>query len=82
MLTTNKEIIVSLIRKIKKDYYNNLDYKKIIDNNSFWKHVKPLLSEKNARSNKTTLVEENSIFENNDKISETLIISLQVLFRN
>ena len=50
MLTTNKEIIVSLIRKIKKDYYNNLDYKKIIDNNSFWKHiwkhVKPLLSEK------------------------------------
>ena len=27
----------SLIRKIKKDYCNNLDYKKIIDNKSFWK---------------------------------------------
>ena len=37
---------VSLIRKIKKDYYNNLDYKKIIDNKSFWKYIKPLLSEK------------------------------------
>ena len=61
----------SLIRKIKKDYYNNLDYKKIIDNKSFWKHVKPLLSEKNARSNKITLVEDNSILENNDKIAET-----------
>ena len=62
---------VSLIRKIKKDYYNNLDYKKIIDNKSFWKHIKPLLSEKNARSNKITLVEDNSILENNDKIAET-----------
>ena len=62
---------VSLIRKIKKDYYNNLDYKKIIDNKSFWKYIKPLLSEKNARSNKITLVEDNSILENNDKIAET-----------
>ena len=61
----------SLIRKIKKDYYNNLDYKKIIDNKSFWKYIKPLLSEKNARSNKITLVEDNSILENNDKIAET-----------
>ena len=71
MLTTNKEIIVSLIRKIKKDYYNNLDYKKIIDNKPFWKYIKPLLSEKNATSNKITLVEYNSILENNDKIAET-----------
>ena len=37
---------VSLIRKIKKDYYNDLDYKKIIDNKSFWKYVKPLFTEK------------------------------------
>ena len=29
------------------------------------------LSEKNARSNKITLVEDNSILENNDKIAET-----------
>ena len=62
---------VSLICKIKKDHYNNLDYKKIIDNKSFWKYIKPLLSEKNARSNKITLVEDNSILENNDKIAET-----------
>ena len=62
---------VSLIRKIKKDYYNNLDYKKIIDNKSFWKYVKPLFMEKNVKSNKITLVEDNSILENNDKIAET-----------
>ena len=66
MLTTNKEIIVSLIRKIKKDYYNNLDFKKIIDNKYFWKHVKHLFTEKSTRSNKITFVEDNSILENND----------------
>ena len=62
---------VSLIRKTKKVYYNNLNYKKIIDSKSFWKYVKPLLSEKNARSNKITLVEDNYILENNNKIAET-----------
>ena len=62
---------VSLIRKIKKDYNNNLDYKKIIDNKSFWKYVKPLFMEKNVRSNKITSVEDNSTLENNDKIAET-----------
>ena len=64
----NKEII----RKIK-DYYNNLDYKKVIDNKSFWKYVKLLFTEKNARSNKITLVEDNSILESNDKIAETFM---------
>ena len=52
---------ISLIRKMKKDYYNNLDYKKIIDNTSFWKHIKPLFTGKSARSNKITLVEYNFI---------------------
>ena len=62
---------VSLIRKIKKVYHNNLDYKKIIDYKSFWKYVKPLFTEKNARSTKITSAEENSILENNNKITET-----------
>ena len=62
---------VSIIVFHKKDYYNNLDYKKIIDSKSFWKYVKPLFTENNARSNKITLVEDNSILENNDKIAET-----------
>ena len=62
---------VSLIREIKKDYYKNLDYKKIIDNKSFWKHVKPLFTKKNVRSSKITLVENNSILENNDNTAES-----------
>ena len=41
---------VSLLRKIKKVYYENLDERKVSDNKLFWKTVKPSLSEKfNAR---------------------------------
>ena len=30
---------VSLVRKTKQDYYNNLE---VADNKSFWKYIKPL----------------------------------------
>ena len=33
---------VSLIRKTKQHYYNNLDHRKVADNKSFWKYIKPL----------------------------------------
>ena len=35
---------VSLLKKAKKEYYQNLDEKNVIDNNKFWKTVKPFLS--------------------------------------
>ena len=70
-LAYNKQMnyCVSLIRQTKRDYYNNLDHKNIIDNKSFWKYVKPF--DKNPRSNKITLVENESIIEEPYKIAET-----------
>ena len=62
---------VSLIRQTKRDYYNNLNNKNFIDNKSFWKCVKPFLTDKNPRSNKITLVENESIIEEPYKIAET-----------
>ena len=44
---------VSLLRKTKKTYYENLDERNVSDNKLFWKTVKPPLSEKfNARKDK------------------------------
>ena len=41
---------VSLLRKIKKAYYENLDERKVSDSKLLWKTVRPLPSEKfNAR---------------------------------
>ena len=37
---------VSLLRKTNREYYRNLDEKKIYDNKTFWKIVKPMLSKK------------------------------------
>ena len=54
---------VSLIQKIKRESYNNLDHEKNIDNKSFQKYVKPLFTDKNPRSNKITLVEKDSILD-------------------
>ena len=38
---TQLNYCVSPIRKPKKSYYSNLDHKKILDNVTFWKIIKP-----------------------------------------
>ena len=48
---------VSLLRKTKINYYENLDEKDITDNKNFWKTVKPLLSDKSINSDKIHLIE-------------------------
>ena len=63
---------VSLIRKAKKQYYTNLDHRKVADNKSFWKYIKPLFSDKSSNSNKIKLVEKYLILEQNYDIVKTL----------
>ena len=41
-----RNICVSLIKKAKRNYYENLDLKDINDNKKFWATVKPLFSNK------------------------------------
>ena len=41
-----RNICVSLIKKAKGNYYENLDIKDINDNKKFWATVKPLFSNK------------------------------------
>ena len=44
--TKQRNYCVSLLRKSKREYYSNLDVKNITDNKTFWKTVKPFLSDK------------------------------------
>ena len=48
---------MSLLKKAKKEYYQNLDEKNVIDNKKFWKTVKPLLSDKSVSREKINLTE-------------------------
>ena len=48
---------VSLLGKRKREYYSNLDQKKICYNKTFWKFVKLMFSTKNKSKQKITLTE-------------------------
>ena len=63
---------VNLLRRVKKEYYNNLNPKNITDNKKFWNSIKPLFSDKSKSSNKITLIENGTIISDDNDVAETL----------
>ena len=61
---------------------NNLDHRKVADNKSFWKYIKPLFSDKSSNSNRITLVEKDLILGKNDDIAETFNDSFTSVISN
>ena len=51
----------TLLRRTKKEYYGNLDTKKVVDNRTFRRTVKPFLSNKSIENEKYILVEKEEI---------------------
>jgi exonuclease III len=62
---------VSLLRKTKADYYNNLDTKQITDNRKFWKTVKPCFSDKASQTENIILIENDEIISDCEITAET-----------
>ena len=52
---------VSLIRKMKKDNYSNLGIKKVTYSKTFWKTIKPFLSDKIMSTEKITLIDNGEV---------------------
>ena len=67
-----RNVCVSLLRKEKKKYYNNLDLKVFEDNRLFWKRIKPLFSEKIKLKGNITIVEEGKVTSDKKKVAEML----------
>ena len=63
---------MSLLKKAKQEYYQNLDEKNVIDNKQFCKTVKPLLSDKSISREKTNLTENENMFTSESQTAETL----------
>ena len=61
---------VSLLRKIKKNFYEHLNPNLISDNRKFWKHVKPFFSDKTPRNSNIILSEGNEIISNPETYAE------------
>ena len=49
---------------MKKVYYSNLDIKKVTDNKTFWKIVKPFLSDKIVSTERITLIDSGEVVAN------------------
>ena len=56
-----RNVCTYLVRKAKREYYKNLKPSSITDTKSFWKTVKPFLSDKVNSTENITLFEENVI---------------------
>ena len=60
--TKQRNFCVSLLRKVKREYFANLNEKNITDNRKFWQTVKTFLSEKNKSSENLTLVKMRKLY--------------------
>ena len=69
-----RNLCVTLLRKSKKQYYQNLSVENVCDNKKFWKVVKPLLSNKIVSSEKITLVEGTKNFKNGKETAKVLAV--------
>jgi hypothetical protein len=67
-----RNFCVSLLRKEKKKFYNNLDISIMSDNKKFWKYIKPLFSGKSKSKSKITLINGEEIISDEQKVAETL----------
>ena len=66
-----RNFCVSLLKKEKRKYYNNLDVKIFDNNKTFWKRIKPLFSDKQRTLPRNiTLVEGNEITSNKKEVAE------------
>ena len=63
---------VKLTNKIKKDYFRNLNIRSVNDNKRFWKTIKPNFSEKNSKTSKIILVENDEIITDNKRNTEIM----------
>ena len=68
----HRNFCVSLLKKEKKKYYNNLDMKVIENNKTFWKSIKPLFSGKCKSKRNITLVENGQMVAEKREVAETL----------
>ena len=67
---TINNLVVSLLRNEKRNFYGKLHTNVVTDNRTFSKTVKPLLSEKVKKHFKINLVEDDKSFSCDDQIAK------------
>ena len=70
--TKQRNFCESLLRKVKKEYFANLNENNITDNRKFWQTVRSFLSEKNKSREKKTLLKNEEIISDDVEVANTL----------
>ena len=68
-----RNFCVNLLRKVKRDYYNNINVGNITDNKRFWSTVKPCFTDKSKLSEQINLVENNQIITDSTKVANIMV---------
>ena len=67
-----RNFCVNLLRKIKRNYYNNINIDDVTDNRKFWKMVKPCFTDKVNTNEQITLVENDEIISDSSKVAQLM----------
>ena len=65
-----RKLVSELLKKAKKNYYNNLDDKDVLDNKKFWNQIKSSFTDKVIIKNKITLVDGNNLITDDQEQTE------------
>ena len=60
------------MRRIKKNYYSNLNEKSMTDNKKFWKTVTPFLSDRVLSTERITLIENDKLINNDSETANIM----------
>ena len=74
-----RNVCVYLLKKAKKDYYENADISNLTDSSKFWKMVGPIFGSKIKSINSITLVEGTKIIHEERELAKRFNIFLSVL---
>ena len=66
-----RNLCVTMVRKAKKNYFNNLNVRNITDIKQFWKTVKPFFSSKVGDNERITLIEGDKVVSEDREVAET-----------
>ena len=69
---SQRNYCVSFLKKTKQEYFGNLNEKNVCDNKTFWKTVKPFISDKIASKEQITLVLNNEIISRDSDVVQIL----------
>ena len=76
-----RNLCVTMVRKRKKNYFNNLNVKNVTDNKQFWKTVKPFFFSKVGDNERIALIKGEKVVSEEREVAETLKYTLRLLWK-